>query len=327
MHLKTMMTVTRSHGARYFSNKYYGVIDMKFFSREYRSQNDSRKNTAIEKPKLSISNIIRQYRRYWGWDNRTSQLVAITFTCLLLAFILISPQVHAQSMRLTIYDDGRSCPAGCDAHVVFHITLNGTIFAHDPSRSSAPFKKCAKNTPCQICFDDQSNSSCMTVMYRGNGPHPKTFDFTPKFYKQNCSSPGIPTQLVDQCKPIVKAAEALDTRINCIINPSDPKCVTLMKTAKSQLADDIPLYNECKRDGELKFNSTRPEAQRRSNDCAYEKKGTGGPNNSGNTWKRLLPGACRPGTFVGRDGLDCCSGDTFADGPLGVECKGFYQKN
>lgn len=300
---------------------------MKFFSRDYQFQNDSRKRSLIEKPRLSISNIFRQYIRYGVCNNRTSQLGAISFTCLLLAFILISPQVHAESMRLTIYDDGRSCPAGCDAHVVFHKTLNGSIFAHDPSRSPAPFKECAKNSLCQICFDNRSSSSCMTVMYRGNGPHPKTFDFTPEFYKQNCSNPAIPTQLKDQCESLAKAAKSLDGRINCISNPSDPKCIALMKTANSLQAADIPLYDECKRDGEPKFNSTRPKAQQRSNDCAYEKKGTGGPNSSGKTWKRLLPGACRPGTFVGRDGLDCCSGNIFADGPLGIECKGFYQEN
>jgi len=298
---------------------------MKLFSQDHRSKNDFRKSTAIEKSKFSVHNIIRQYVRYWGCNNGISKLGAISITCILLAFAMISPQIHAETMRLTIYDDGRSCPADCDAHVVFHKTLNGTIFAHDPSSSSAPFKKCAIDTLCQICFDDQSNSSCMTAMYRGNGPHPKTFDFTPKFYKQNCSNPGIPTQLINQCKPIIKAAKALDSRINCIINPSNPKCVALMKTAKNLEAADISLYDECKRDGESKFNRTRPVTEQRSNDCAYEKKGTGGPNRSGNTWKRLLPGACRPGTFVGRDGLDCCSGDTFADGPLGVECKGFYQ--
>src|SRR5687767_14716582 len=42
------------------------------------------------------------------------------------------------------------------------------------------------------------------------------------------------------------------------------------------------------------------------------------------TWKKLLPGVCRPGTFVGRNGLDCCSRNLSADGPLGAECIRFY---
>lgn len=298
---------------------------MKFFFRDYRSQNGSRKSTAIEEPRFSVPNIIRQYVRYWVNNNSINKLGVISFTCLLLAFALISPQIQAKTMRLTIYDDGRSCPANCDAHVVFDSSLNGTVFAHDPSSSSAHFKKCAINTLCQICFDDRSNSSCMTAMYRGNGPHPRTFDFTPGFYKQNCSNPAIPTQLGQQCKSLAAAARVLDGRTNCIANPNDPKCVALMKAANSLQVADLPLYDKCKRDGETKFNKNRPVAQQRSNDCAYEKKGTGGPNSSGKTWKRLLPGACRPGTFVGRDGLDCCTGNSFSDGPLGSECKGFYQ--
>ena len=36
----------------------------------------------------------------------------------------------AEEIKLTIYDDGKSCPAGCDAHVVFHQSMNGTELAH-----------------------------------------------------------------------------------------------------------------------------------------------------------------------------------------------------
>ncbi|MDD5322943.1 MAG: hypothetical protein PHD43_20500 [Methylococcales bacterium] len=298
---------------------------MKFFSRGYQSHNDFGKSAVIEKLRFSVLNIIRLYVRYWYDNNNMGKQCAISFTCLLLAFLMISPQIHSETMRLTIYDDGRSCPANCDAHVVFDRSLNGTIFAHDPISSLAPFKKCALNTLCQICFDDRSNSSCMTATYRGNGPHPKTFDFTPEFYKQNCSNPAIPAELRQHCKSLAIAAKALDMRTNCIANLNDPKCVALIKKANSLQAADLPLYEKCKRDGETNFNKNRPVAQQRSNDCAYEKKGTGGPNSSGKTWKRLLPGACRPGTFVGRDGLDCCTGNTFSDGPLGSECKGFYK--
>jgi len=297
---------------------------MKFFFRDYRSQYDSQKSPAIETARFLVSNIIRQYVRYWYDEDSIGKLGAVSFTCLLFAFALPSQQALAQSIKLTIYDDGLSCPEKCDAHVVFHRTLNGTTFAHDPISSSAPFKKCVINTLCQICFDDRSNSSCMTAMYRGNGPHTNTFDFTPKFYEDNCPNPAIPAHLRRQCKSLADAAKDLDGLTNCIANPNDPKCIALMKKANSlQVADQV-LYDRCKRERESNFNRNRPVDQQRSNDCAYEKKGTGGPNSNHVTWKRLLPGACRTGTFVGRDGLDCCSGYPFADGPLGVECKGFY---
>jgi hypothetical protein len=47
-------------------------------------------------------------------------------------------------------------------------------------------------------------------------------------------------------------------------------------------------------------------------------------NNNGTVNASLLPAACRDGTFVGRDGLDCCSGSVLHDGPLGTECRDFY---
>jgi len=297
---------------------------MKFLSQDNRPRNESRKSSTVGDAWFPVVGVIQQYVRYRCSNSNRGGLGSALFICLVFIFALTSQQVLAQSIKLTIYDDGRSCPANCDAHVVFHRSLNGTTFAHDPSRSSAPFKKCAVDTPCQICFDNYS-TSCMTVMYRGNGPHANTFDFTPKFYEDNCPNLAIPDQLKQQCKSLKAAANALEGRTNCITDPSNPKCVALMKTANSLQAADQPLYDLCIRDGETAFNRGRPIAQQRSNDCAYEKKGTGGPNRRGATWKRLLPGACRTGTFVGRDGLDCCNGHPFTDGPLGIECKGFYQ--
>ena len=242
----------------------------------------------------------------------------------ILLFIFSASPTLAKSIRMTIYDDGKSCPASCNAHVVFQSSLNGTIFAHDPSTPAAPFKKCSLGSPCNICFDDSSPASCMTAEYQGGGPSPDTFDFTPKFYQQNCSKPSIPRQLKEQCDDLEKAAKPLASKVNCIANPTRTECVSLISTANALQVADLPLYNQCKKEGEARFNKGRPLSQQRSNDCAYEQKGTGGPNSKGHTWKRLLPGACRTGAYVGRDGLDCCTGITFADGPLGRECLNFY---
>jgi hypothetical protein len=60
--------------------------------------------------------------------------------------------------------------------------------------------------------------------------------------------------------------------------------------------------------------------------CAYEKGGTS-KNSRGDPWRKLLPAACRPGTFVGLDGLDCWSGDPLTDRGFGsAECAGYYVK-
>jgi len=165
----------------------------------------------------------------------------------------------------------------------------------------------------------------MKAEYQGGGPHADTFDFTPNFYKENCPIASIPSQLKNQCAAFHKAAKPLVNKTNCIQNPGDTKCVAIIKTADTSQTTDLPLYDQCKKEGEAKFNRDRPIEEQRSNDCAYEQKGTGGPNSKGNRWKRLLPGACRTGTYVGKDGLDCCTGIVVADGPLGSECRNFYQ--
>lgn len=229
----------------------------------------------------------------------------------------------AQEMRLTMYSDGLSCPGGCDAHVVFHPSVNGTEFAHAPATPVAPFAKCVENSECRICFS-AAPAQCLTVMYRGAGPHRDAFDFTPAFYEDHCARPSIPTLLADQCRAFATAAAVLKGRPNCIRSPELPKCANVIDRAKALKSADQPQYDQCRAIGQVAFNKAHPAAARRSNDCAYEGKGTGGPNARGATWRKLLPGACRAGSFVGRDGLDCCSGSPLADGPLGIECRGFY---
>jgi hypothetical protein len=164
----------------------------------------------------------------------------------------------------------------------------------------------------------------MIAMYRGNGPHQNTFDFTPAFYEQNCSNPDIPRALTMQCASLRTQARKLEGRLNCFQAPEHPKCINIMAQGKQRQAQDMPLYEVCRQQGETRFNRSRPIAAQRSNDCAYEQKGTGGPNSAGKRWRKLLPAACRENTFVGQDGLDCCSGNLFHDGPLDVECRNFY---
>jgi hypothetical protein len=135
----------------------------------------------------------------------------------------------------------------------------------------------------------------------------------------------IPEPLADQCASLNKQAKKLEGRINCFQKPEHPACKNLVEQAKQQQAQELPLYEACRQQGEPRFNRKRPIAEQRSLDCAYEKQWTGGPNKKGKTWKKLLPAACRENTFVGRDGLDCCTGTVFHDGPLDIECNIFYQ--
>jgi len=57
-------------------------------------------------------------------------------------------------LKLTIYDDGLSCPSNCDSHVVFHKNLNGTQYAHQVNFLAPNFTKCSLNSECEICFND-----------------------------------------------------------------------------------------------------------------------------------------------------------------------------
>jgi hypothetical protein len=166
----------------------------------------------------------------------------------------------------------------------------------------------------------------MLATYRGGGPAVGRFDFTPAFYEENCSKPNLPTVFHGQCKSAEPALTILKNKINCIAEPEQEKCKVLMAAAIKRKADDDLLYEECQSLGEQAFNEkykTQPEKQR-SNDCAYERLQTGGPNSKGERWRRLLDGACRPGTYAGKDGLDCCSTSLYVAATLGKECRSFF---
>ncbi len=243
----------------------------------------------------------------------------------LVAAMNFAGTATAEEIKLTIYDDGKSCPAGCDAHVVFHRSMNGTEFAHSLGSSAAAYETCTRNALCEICFDGTSEN-CIEIMYRGTGPGKATFDFTPAFYESWCAKPELPRNLRKKCEELSRVATKLDGRINCIRQPQHENCSELMAEAMAARTADGALYEECIRVGQAEFNGNREPAERRALTCAYEEESAGGPNSNGLTWRRLLPGACREGTFVGRDGLDCCSGSKLVDGALGLECKHFYPK-
>ena len=228
---------------------------------------------------------------------------------------------QARNMIATIYDDGKSCPNDCDAHVVFHSTHNGTRNAFDPASTRVAPRRCVVGQQCNICFSEAA-ASCMLATYRGGGPAVGRFDFTPAFYEANCPRENLPAVFAAQCRSAQPAINRLRTQINCIEDPTNEKCKALMETvARRKAADDV-IYEECKSLGEVAFNRkyrNQPRMQR-SNDCAYEKRRTGG----GGRWRRLLDGACRDGNYVGRDGLDCCSGNLYSSAMLGRECRHFF---
>ena len=231
---------------------------------------------------------------------------------------------QARDMFPTTYDDGKSCPNNCDAHVVFHPSVNGTRNAFDPASSRESPRPCVKGQECKICFSEHTDS-CMLAMYRGAGPDVDRFDFTPAFYEENCPKPQLPTAFAKKCRTAAAAIAVLRTKINCIEQPTHEKCRPMMDVVVRRKAADDVLYAECKQMGEAAFNhkyQTKPSLQR-SNDCEYEKLSTG-QNSHGQRWRRLLDGTCTSGSYVGRNGLDCCSGSLFSTALLDSECRGFY---
>lgn len=240
---------------------------------------------------------------------------------LLLLAALLPLNASAETIRMTQYADGKSCPGDCDAHVVYDRGLDGTDFAHLPNTAT---NNCIIGKDCEICLES-GRKQCLVVTYRGRGPSEKTFDLTPAFFDSRCKMADIPALLKSKCDSLQKQAAALNGRINCIKDLEHESCKPMMTAARERQLEDLKIYDKCKAMTQAKFNATKKTAaEKRQDDCAYEFKGTGGPNSRGVTWRKLLPGACRPNTFVGRDGLDCCSGAPSADGPLGSECKAFY---
>jgi hypothetical protein len=71
-------------------------------------------------------------------------------------------------------------------------------------------------------------------------------------------------------------------------------------------------------------NRTDPR-ERRANACNYSDLRLGGSGDR--RWRLLLPAACRPDTFVGRDGLDCCSENVRFAASVHPECTTFFPRS
>jgi len=231
---------------------------------------------------------------------------------------------EAKQMKLTIYDDGLSCPGSCDAHVVMNPVDNGTENAFLPGSKRSDPKECVEGASCTICFNE-ADESCMSVLYRGGGPPAGTFDFTPAFYDEYCQMNAIPSALAAQCASLTALIKkkGYDKRLNCFEYPKDPKCVAVLTEAKAAQDGDIPIRNECLQMGEKAFNKAQPtDATRRRYACNYTQELSGGT--PAKRWHKLLPAACRPGTYVDPQGLDCCSGRVNFAAYDHPECVSFF---
>jgi hypothetical protein len=237
----------------------------------------------------------------------------------------LSVPAAAETFIATIYNDRFSCPANCDAHVVFNEAHNGTTYASLPSSPRAAPVACKIGKACRICFDD-SDASCLEVMYRGGGPEKGRFDFTKTFFEASCTKSNLPAVLAKKCRSFEDQFNKLTSNaVYCLSDPSAAGCRAVIEKAKAAKRADQPFWRECRRLGEVAYNRKHAKnpGKQRSHGCAYEKVGTGGPNSKGETWRRLLPASCRPGAYVGRTGLDCCDASRMSLGGLGEECSNF----
>lgn len=229
-------------------------------------------------------------------------------------------------MKPTIYDDGLACPGGCDAHVVFSSSHNGSLNAFLPPLETrgAP-QACKRGEPCMICFGP-SNASCILATYRGSGPPKGKFDLTPKFLEATCAKDEIPDVLATYCSSLERKAErsGYNERISCVREPAHAACGVLISEAKLSQELDVVERTLCLEMGESAYNASQTDpANERHHGCDYYKNRREA-NSSGTTWRRLAPGSCRPGTYVGRDGLDCCDGSVYAASSLHPECKMYF---
>jgi hypothetical protein len=247
----------------------------------------------------------------------------VRFMLLLAALLLHLSCANARNMQLTGYDDGVSCPANCDAHVVMNPGDNATRYAHSPDSSRASPKLCVNGKECVICFGE-ADASCMSATYRGGGPDPGRFDFTPAFYQANCGRSDIPSALKAQCASLDKAAARLGytKRTNCIATPTVDKCKQLIADAQLKQDADVVKRNSCLKD-ETAYNKGQTDPkEKRTNECNYSLLLLGGSGRK--HWHLLLPAACRPGTYVDRFGLDCCSSDVRFAAANHPECLPFF---
>ncbi len=237
----------------------------------------------------------------------------------------------AEVMTVTAYGDGLSCPGGCDAHVVFARRHDGTrnAFAPGPTllawRDSAAAHPCgggpgpSAGRPCVICFDD-ADASCLLTLHRGSGPPAGRFDVNATFLAETCPLVALPSAIQDLCAGYRQAVMTLAARHSCIADESQGACRNLMQAARAAWTEDRPRYEAClAAGGDAPYNAGMSDSSlHRAHDCAYF------ANRRNAAGLRLAPGACPAGSFVGRDGFDCCGGDPARDAIDPRECGLFY---
>lgn len=234
----------------------------------------------------------------------------------------------AAEMTVTMYDDGLACPAGCDAHVVFHPAHNGTANAFAPPvENRAALQPCRNGEACVICFSSAAES-CMLARYRGAGPPRGRFDFTPAFFESRCGEENLPATFGEACRSVERAIASFgyDVRVNCLkAQTDDARCAPLIRAARqAQQRDAVERARCLSLGGDAAYNAQQPDPSlHRTLDCNYFLNQRG-ENAAGATWFKLTPGACRPDTFVGRDCLDCCSASVYAAAKLHPECRAFF---
>lgn len=255
---------------------------------------------------------------------------------LLVHIFILSSEAYGQElasdssdskMKITVYDDGVLCPGKCDAHAVLHAKDNGTRFAFDPATTSSFPKPCRIGELCRVCFSG-SEKDCISVVYRGSGPPRGNIDVTPKFLEEFCVTSVSAPSLQKFCADLGRKFQKQNSGINCISNPLHKGCAEVIADAKKKRDMDQINYQACLSD--KNFNQRMREngtpGQQRSLKCGYEANGLGtGINSNGEKWRKLLPAACSPDRFVGKDGLDCCGTNDLANIAFGSrECAGFY---
>jgi hypothetical protein len=191
-----------------------------------------------------------------------------------------------EELHATCYDDGASCPGGCDPHVVANNATNGSARFHAPGSTPGDWQDCRNGQDCEVCFGDDP-ADCITVAYRGTGPDAGRADFTAEFWAELCGVEGLPEALAGECERIDSGSERLRA-LSCLDDPQADGCEGIVPSEAERRAAQQAVQ-ECLAERD---NSWR---------CYYQ-----GPNGT------LSAGACEGGA-VNSSGWDCCSGDRFHD--------------
>jgi hypothetical protein len=243
---------------------------------------------------------------------------------------------EAATLTMTTYDDGVSCPGGCDAHVVFAKKYNGTRNAFLPAAGVDPLANrgeaarfpCVDGQACVVCFAE-AGDSCIVTTYRGEGPPHGRVDATPAFMKEWCDKPALPVAVSTECARLKANAASLAARINCFAEPAHDKCKSKMETAAAAKSADAPEFQKCvAMGGPRNYNVQQPDASLHRSvraGCPYYQNQRQ-TNSAGASWQKLSPGACREGFLVGPNGTDCCSADPMQAAVDFLECRWFYPR-